>query len=132
MVRLPPSKERVTGEGGRPLSPHISIYRIQITSLLSITHRATGIFLFLSGFFWLALWAFPGILTLREGPLGGAFFVLVLAGFLLSLFYHLLNGIRHLIWDLGYGFEIRDVTRSGSVVLFLSAISTGGALWFLL
>ena len=112
----------------RPLSPHLQVYRWQITMLMSILHRATGVALVV-GAFGLAWW----LLAVAAG--GEAYAVaaacvaspwgkLVLFGFSLALVYHLLNGIRHLLWDAGWGFEIPEVYRSGYVVFGLTVLLT--------
>ncbi len=117
----------------RPLSPHFQIYRPQITSVLSITHRITGLILSLGALFlviWLVL-AASGEVAFRAGQaiagswLGYAFLIL----FSLCLFYHLLNGIRHLFWDMGHGFELPTVTRTGWAVVIGTFILTAIA-WF--
>lgn len=101
----------------RPLSPHLQVYRPQITSVLSITHRATGVALAV-GCGLLVSW----LLAVAEGPAAfaeaQAFFASVLGrlalfGWTLALFYHFCNGIRHLVWDAGYGFELATAARSG-------------------
>jgi succinate dehydrogenase cytochrome b subunit len=114
--------------GERPLSPHLQVYRWQITMTLSILHRATGLALAF-GTLLLARW----LLALASGPeayapvqewnaswLGRLF----LFGWTWSLFYHLCNGIRHLAWDSGFGFEIPDVYRSGWTVVIASVVLT--------
>lgn len=111
--------------GGRPLSPHLQVYRPQLTSLLSITHRLTGVALAL-GTFGLAWW----LMALAGGPesyaaaqacLGSWLGKLMLFGWSFALFYHLCNGIRHLIWDAGRGLEIEAVYRSGWITLGAAA-----------
>jgi len=105
----------------RPLSPHLQIYRPQITSILSVSHRATGLALSL-GTLLLVWW----LVALARGPqafaetqsfVGSWFGRLLLLGWTFSLFFHLANGIRHLCWDAGYGFEIKTTTTSGWVVV---------------
>lgn len=112
----------------RPLSPHLQVYRPQLTSILSILHRATGIALSL-GVLYLAVWvmcASAGPETYAKfqafnGSIVGRF---VLGGWLFCVFYHLFNGIRHLFWDAGYGFEIKDAYRSGWLVVAASLVAT--------
>ena len=112
----------------RPLSPHIQIYRPQITSILSILHRFTGIALvcgvlvFCIGFvsFTTSEAAWKEFITIWRS-IGGKFWQWPL---IFSLHYHILNGIRHLMWDIGYGFEIKTVTQTGVITLFLSLIAT--------
>jgi len=112
----------------RPLSPHLQIYRWQLTSVMSILHRATGIALSV-GALYLAVW----VMCAAAGPRAYAVFQdfntsilgrLVLGGWLFSGFYHLCNGIRHLFWDAGYGFELKDAYRSGWIVVAVSLIAT--------
>jgi succinate dehydrogenase / fumarate reductase cytochrome b subunit len=112
----------------RPLSPHLQIYRPQLTSVMSILHRATGIALSV-GAIYLAIWVmcaaakpdtYAAFQDFNTSILGR----LLLGGWLFSAFYHLCNGIRHLFWDAGYGFEIKDAYRSGWVVVGVSAVAT--------
>ena len=112
----------------RPLSPHLQVYRPQLTSMLSILHRATGIALAV-GALYLAIWvlcsaASPQAYASFQGfntSIVGRF---VLGGWLFSAFYHLCNGIRHLFWDAGYGFELKDAYRSGWIVVAVSLVAT--------
>ncbi len=105
----------------RPLSPHLQIYRPQLTSVLSITHRATGVALSLGTMvllYWLqAVARGPEAYAAAQEFLGCWLVKLVLAGWTWAFFYHLCNGIRHLFWDAGKGFELRHVYASGYTVL---------------
>jgi succinate dehydrogenase / fumarate reductase cytochrome b subunit len=110
----------------RPLSPFVSIYRWQVTMAASITHRATGVAL-AAGTVLLAWW----LIAAASGPESYAVFQkaaanpigwLVLFGFVWSLCFHLLNGIRHLAWDLGYGFEVPTANKTGVLVYTLSVL----------
>lgn len=118
--------------GERPLSPHLQIYRPQITSILSILHRITGVGLLLATI--LVIWWFvaaatsPEAFAVADGFLTGPFGGFLLLGSLFAFNYHLLNGIRHLVWDMGYGFELDNVTASGWLVVVGSAALTG-AIW---
>ncbi|HKV17277.1 MAG TPA: succinate dehydrogenase, cytochrome b556 subunit [Reyranella sp.] len=112
----------------RPLSPHLQVYRPQLTSVLSILHRATGIALSV-GALYLAIWVmyaaggargYEAFQSFNASILGR----ILLGGWLFSAFYHLCNGIRHLFWDAGYGFELRDAYRSGWIVVAVSLIAT--------
>lgn len=112
----------------RPLSPHLQIYKPQLTSVLSIAHRATGIALSV-GTLLLVFW----LISAAEGPqaflraqafIGSWFGYLILFGWSVSLFYHLSNGIRHLVWDMGYGLELKSTYASGHAVLASTAILT--------
>lgn len=116
----------------RPLSPHLQVYRPQITSVLSILHRMTGVALTL-GLALLVWWfvaaaAGPDYFIWVDGvlrsPLGG----LVMLGSAFALAYHTLNGIRHLVWDMGYGFDLDTVTTSGWSVV-IGAIAITFLLW---
>jgi succinate dehydrogenase cytochrome b subunit len=116
---------------GRPLSPHLQIYRWPITMVASITHRATGIAL-AAGLVLLAWW----LLAAQTGPDAYAIFMraagniigeIVLFGFLWSLSYHLLNGIRHLVWDIGYGFNVPAARITAALVFAASILLAAGA-----
>lgn len=112
----------------RPLSPHLQVYRPQITSVLSISHRISGVVLG-AGALLLTWWLVAAV----EGPesfdqvqaiIGSWYGRLLIFGFTLAFFYHLCNGVRHLFWDLGYGLELRSVYRSGWVVMVLTVVLT--------
>ncbi len=112
----------------RPLSPHLQVYRPQLTSILSITHRGTGIFLAL-GALYLVCW----LLAIASGPDAyasvSAFSAsiigrLLLLGWTFSLFYHLANGIRHLVWDAGIGLDLKTTYMSGWLVVVGAAVLT--------
>lgn len=112
----------------RPLSPHLQVYRPQLTSVLSILHRATGIALAV-GALYLAVWVMCAAASPRTYAAFQSFNVsivgrIVLGGWLYCAFYHLCNGIRHLFWDAGYGFELKDAYRSGWIVVGVSAVAT--------
>lgn len=112
----------------RPLSPHLQVYRPQITSTLSILHRLTGIALAVGTLlltWWLvAAAAGPEAFATAQAFIGSIVGRLLLFGWSFALFYHLCNGIRHLAWDAGYGFEIDTTTRSGWTVVVASAVLT--------
>lgn len=112
----------------RPLSPFTSIYRWPVTMLTSIVHRVTGVGLGL-GTLVIAWWliataAGPGAYADFSAAAGHWLGKLVLFGFTWALVYHALNGIRHLVWDVGYGFEKRTATRTGTLVIVLSVVLT--------
>lgn len=118
------SKKAATANN-RPLSPHLSIYKPQITTVMSITHRGTGVFLFLGVLllnWWLvtSVYSDTGFWSVFSTPVGYIFLGL----WSFSLFYHLLNGIRHLFWDIGKGFELKCVTRSGIAVVVGAVLLT--------
>ncbi|MEI7871970.1 MAG: succinate dehydrogenase, cytochrome b556 subunit [Alphaproteobacteria bacterium] len=112
----------------RPLSPHLQVYRPQLTTVLSILHRATGIALSV-GALYLATWVIYAAASPKAYALFQSFNTsivgrVVLGGWLFCAFYHLCNGIRHLFWDAGYGFELKDAYRSGWIVVTVSLIAT--------
>ena len=115
----------------RPLSPHLLIYRPQFTTVLSIVHRMTGVALGLGALllvYWLTAAAagpewFKGARAVAGSWLGG----LVLLGFTWALFYHLCNGIRHLFWDIGMGFELTTARLTGWCVVLVSLALTAAA-----
>ncbi|HEX6259760.1 MAG TPA: succinate dehydrogenase, cytochrome b556 subunit [Woeseiaceae bacterium] len=120
---------------GRPLSPHLSIYRWPITMTLSILHRVTGVALS-AGFVLLTAW----LLSAADGAEAHTRFVdlmqsaggrVVLVGLSVAFFFHLANGIRHLIWDLGYGFEIPQANASSWLVVVSTLVLTL-LYWFIL
>lgn len=112
----------------RPLSPHLQIYRWQYTSVLSILHRITGIALAVGTLllvYWLiATAAGPDAFATAQAFIGSILGRLLLFGWTVALFYHLANGIRHLLWDSGRGFELRTAYASGwAVVIAAVALS---------
>ncbi len=116
----------------RPLSPHLQVYRWQITMAMSILHRATGVALAVGAFgvmWWLLAVAggvsYEGFVACAASPLGR----LALFGFSACLVYHLFNGIRHLLWDAGWGYEIPRVYATGWTVTALSILVTA-LIWF--
>ena len=119
----------------RPLSPFMigPYYRPQITSMLSIAHRATGVVNALGVLamaWWLVALAAGGDTYARFAAVADSLPGRVaLFGFAATLVYHLLNGMRHLFWDAGLGFEIPQVYRSGYAVIALAAVLTA-ALWY--
>lgn len=112
----------------RPLSPHLQIYRWPVTMATSILHRATGVGLgfgtLLLGWWLLAAAAGPDYYAMVQACLGSWIGRLILLGFSWALFYHLLNGIRHLFWDVGHGYSIPVANRSGWAVIVGSVVLT--------
>ena len=112
----------------RPISPHLSIHKKLQTSILSVTHRATGILLSLGTIF-IVIWIFLLAININYFQTVN-FFLSTFSGkiflffFLFSVNYHLLNGIRYLIWSIGYGLEIYTVKISGYIVIVLSSSIT--------
>ncbi len=124
----------------RPLSPHLQIYKPQITTFTSILHRATGIFLYIGVIVmcWAIVHYSYQINIEMEGGEAECYcpwkniihYIVYLAilGWTFSLYYHLCNGIRHLFWDIGKGFEINTAKKTGisviTISLLLTALST--------
>jgi succinate dehydrogenase / fumarate reductase cytochrome b subunit len=105
-----------------PRSPDVQIYRPQLTSVLSIAHRVTGIWLSLGSVLlvaWLATVA-AGAHAALHTFFGSVIGALLLFTWTFALFYHLCNGIRHLGWDLDYGFELHTIYRTGWLVVAAS------------
>jgi succinate dehydrogenase / fumarate reductase cytochrome b subunit len=124
--------ERIVMGRQRPLSPHLQVYRPQMTSVMSIMHRAAGIVL-TTGTLVMTAWlvslamgaeSYGMVAACLAHPLGQ----FVLFGYSVALIYHALNGIRHLGWDIGIGLTIPEVYRNGQLVLILTAVLTA-ALW---
>lgn len=110
----------------RPLSPHLQVYRLPFTALLSISHRITGAALVV-GTLVLTWWlmaaatgpeAFAVAREFIASPIG----LVLMFGWTVALFYHLCNGIRHLCWDIGLGLELQAAHTSGWVSLGASAV----------
>ena len=113
-----------------PLSPFMfpTWYRFQITSALSILHRLTGIALAVGSIllvWWLiSVAAGAGVFAVTHAFLASPIGLVLLVGWSVAFFYHLCNGIRHLAWDAGYGFELRSAARSGYAVLAATVLLT--------
>jgi succinate dehydrogenase / fumarate reductase cytochrome b subunit len=116
----------------RPMSPHLTIWRWHITMFTSIAHRVSGVGLYLG-----ALVAAGWALALAAGPDAYADYMavvgsipgkLVLFGMTLALFYHLANGIRHLVWDSGHALDLRSANLS-SVFVIAFSITAAIGLW---
>lgn len=115
-------------ESTRPLSPHLQVYRPQLTSVTSILHRITGVLLAV-GSIALASWvlavaAGPEALATFNGYAGSWLGQLLLLGWAFAMFYHLSNGIRHLFWDAGMGFELDAAYRSGYAAIASAVVLT--------
>lgn len=112
----------------RPLSPHLQIYKPQLTSVMSILHRACGVFLVFGLFLVSALLfsvalgegAYNAVVSLLETRLG----TFALFGWSVALFYHLSNGIRHLLWDTGRLFRLKDAYLGGYLVFAMTVLLT--------
>ena len=112
----------------RPLSPHLQVYRLPLIAWLSILHRMTGLFAGL-GAAYLVVWFlaaaaggewFEMVAAFSNSLPGAIILFLVSAAFL----YHLCNGIRHLVWDAGYGFELATARNSGRATVAVAALLT--------
>ena len=121
----------------RPLSPHLQVWRWHPTMLSSILHRATGAANYL-GAILIGLWlillasgpeAYAVVESLMSGP-AGVVVAIVLIGFTLSIVYHLLNGVRHLVWDAGFGFDPAGANRRSSLIIVAAVVITA-AIWIL-
>lgn len=117
---------------GRPLSPHLQVWRWHITMATSIAHRATGVALYVGALIG-AAWA----ISLAQGPeayasfkhlLGSPLGKLVMFGLTVSFFYHLANGVRHLVWDTGKGLDVKTANAT-SVLVFAFAAAATVAVW---
>ena len=112
----------------RPLSPHLQIYKPQLTSVMSISHRFTGVILSLLSIiipiFFILLSLGDEYFDLLIVVLNHFLVKLILYGIIFVVFYHLLNGIRHLFWDIGMGLSIRESYLSGYLVIVISIITT--------
>ena len=118
----------------RPLSPFMlgPYYRFQITSVLSFTHRITGLGLSIGTLF-IAIWvmsavagpsAFARFAWFARSPVG----LILLLGWSWALLFHLCNGVRHLVWDAGHAFEKKSVDAGGIIVVIASVLLTA-AIW---
>ncbi len=118
----------MSSNANRPLSPHLQVYKPQLTSVMSILHRMTGAALAVGALimvWWLAAaalgeGAYQGFANFAGSPLG----LFMLFGWTFCFYYHLFNGIRHLIWDMVFLFKIENAYRAGYVVLALTAFAT--------
>lgn len=110
----------------RPLSPHLQVYKPQLTSVLSIFHRISGVISFLGSLcllLWLTTLAWDKELYLMLQKFAVSWPIqLFLFLWSFSLIYHLFNGIRHLRWDAGKGFSLEEIYQSGKVVMIASLV----------
>lgn len=118
---------------GRPLSPHLQIWRFTVTMAASITHRAAGVAAY-GGVVLLTLWLislatapalFAGVSGFAKSPFG----VFIIAGFVWSLSFHLLNGLRYLYWDSGRGFALKTARMTAWLVYIASFVLAALILW---
>ena len=116
----------------RPLSPHLQIYKLPPTALMSVLHRGTGVVLCIGTLFLVLVLAsaavgpdnFAGTYNLLSSWFG----YLVLFGFTFSLYAHFCNGIRHLLWDMGYGFDVASASK-GAMASFAAALALTVLTW---
>jgi len=112
----------------RPLSPHLQIYKPQLTSILSITHRGTGVFLSIGALFFcywlLAIANGSDAYSDIQNHMTAWYGQILLLAWVFSLYFHLCNGIRHLFWDIGLGFEIKTTYLSGYIVVAATILLT--------
>jgi succinate dehydrogenase / fumarate reductase, cytochrome b subunit len=115
----------------RPMSPHLSVWRWHVTMATSIAHRATGVALYVG-----ALIAAGWAIALAKGPeayagyqalLGSPLGLIVMFSLTVSFFYHLANGVRHLVWDAGHGFDLKSANASGAFVFIFAAVASVAA-----
>jgi succinate dehydrogenase / fumarate reductase cytochrome b subunit len=121
----------------RPLSPHLQVWKFHPTMLSSILHRASGVVNYV-GAVLVAIWlialasgeaAYTGLMDVLNGPIK-ILVVIALIGFTLSLIYHMLNGIRHLVWDMGKGFDPAG-SNQRSVLIMIASIVLTAVIWLL-
>jgi len=117
-----------TRNKGRPISPHLQIYKRTLTMMMSIIHRVTGVALY-AGTLLLVWWLTAAATSdsyfdMVQGVFGSLPGQIVLFGFTWALIHHTLGGIRHLVWDVGQGFDLRDAEMSARVTLASSTILT--------
>jgi succinate dehydrogenase / fumarate reductase cytochrome b subunit len=130
----------------RPLSPHIQIYKPQLSSFTSILHRLTGIFLYVGvvAICWaIVYYTYQVEIVMEDGveevacdciwlKILSAIFYLAILAWVFSLYYHLCNGIRHLFWDIGKGFDKKTANRNGIIVLLAAFLMTAASIYYVL
>ncbi len=124
---------RVPAMAPRPLSPHLSIYRFRVNMVLSIMHRITGVANYWGGFLLMA-WLVSAAMgdaeyNLVSSLLGSPLGLVILFGFTWSVMHHMLGGIRHFIWDAGYGFSW-PIVRALSWGTLFGSLALTGIIWF--
>jgi succinate dehydrogenase / fumarate reductase cytochrome b subunit len=123
----------MTTEYKPPLSPHLQIYRLPLTALISITHRATGCVLAIAAVLFVLLLAVaangPESYQIVQLHLSTWYGKLFLVGFSFALYIHLCNGVRHLFWDIGWGFELKTTDLTNKLVI-VGAIVLTAITWF--
>lgn len=123
----PAIKGKQMAEIKRPLSPHLGIYKWQISNSMSILHRLTGVSLALAAvalIWWIvAVASGEGAYAVFQAFFAGPLGLLLLLAFSLSFFYHLVNGVRHLAWDVGFGFDRERAKVTGWIALVLALLA---------
>src|SRR3974390_3946895 len=112
----------------RPMSPHLQVWRWHITMATSIPHRASGAALYVGALI-AAAWAVclasgPNAYAAFKALMGSPLGLLVMFGLSVSFFYHLANGIRHLVWDAGHGYDLKTANASAIFVFAFTAAAT--------
>jgi succinate dehydrogenase / fumarate reductase cytochrome b subunit len=112
----------------RPLSPHVQVYRWPLSMALSILHRITGVALgvgtLLMTWWLIAAASSDTAFATAEGFIGSPIGLLLLFGWTIALFFHLFSGVRHLVWDAGFGFDAPDYNTSGWAVVIATGVCT--------
>jgi len=116
----------------RPLSPHLQIYKLPLTAMMSVVHRGTGVVISIGTLLlvWVLAKAAMGeeAFAWTQWLLSSWFGYLVLIGFTFSLYAHFCNGIRHLIWDMGYGFDVSKA-NTGAMISLITAVTLTVLTW---
>jgi succinate dehydrogenase / fumarate reductase cytochrome b subunit len=133
LARARLERNQMSANSNRPLSPHLQVYRLPLLAILSILHRMTGAALSIGGLM-IAWWLVAAALGEEQyniamnfirSPLG----IFMMFGWSVAFYYHLFNGVRHLIWDTARGFKLKQAYTSGYVVLLFTALATA-ATWY--
>jgi len=122
------SEAKAGGVRARPLSPHLQVWRWHLTLLVSISHRATGVALYVGAIiiagFAAALASGPDAFNSYKSLLASPIGLIVLIGLTFSAFFHMANGVRHLVWDGGQGFQPRTATMTAAAVIGFAIVAT--------
>ena len=126
------AEKKAGGPTGRPLSPHLQVWRWHATMWTSILHRATGVALYAGALFF-ALWLVsvslgPQFYAISSMLIGSVIGQIILWGIIFSACFHFLSGVRHLIWDMGAGFK-KQTASFFSIIIILGAIALTAALY---
>ncbi len=112
----------------RPMSPHLQVYKLPLTAMMSVLHRGTGVVISIGTLLlvWVLAKAASGAEAFEgtQNLLGSWFGYLVLIGFTFSLYAHFCNGIRHLLWDMGYGFDVSKANQGAMMSLIAAVVLT--------